>query len=82
MPGKLLPVFRDNVERLMIQKDWGRSELAAEMNVTRSYITQVLGGHRGVALAAIDRFAEALGVEPTALVTPPVVKPKRRAKAS
>ena len=71
MPGKLLPVFRANVQAQMDRRRWDRKDLADAMGVTRSYITQVLGGHRGVGLAAVDNFAAALEVESIALLTPP-----------
>jgi transcriptional regulator with XRE-family HTH domain len=75
--GKLLPVFRENVEMLLSHKGWSRLELAQEMGVTRSYVTQVLGVHRGVGLDAIEKFADALGVEPSDLIKKQ--KAKRRA---
>lgn len=77
MSSKLLPIFRANVESMLIKLGWGRSDLAAEMGVTPSHITQVLGGHRGVGLETIDKMADALGVQASDLLKPP--KANRRA---
>lgn len=79
LAGKLLPVFRANVQAHLDRLGWDRKDLAAAMGVTRSYITQVLGGHRGVGLAAVDNFAEALEVEPVELLE---TTPKKRRRAS
>jgi DNA-binding Xre family transcriptional regulator len=72
---KLLTYFRRNIENLLDQREWGRGDLATVMGVTPSYVTQVLGGHRGVGLEAIDNFAKALDVEPSDLLKAP---PSRR----
>lgn len=68
LTGRLLPVFRANVEYHLDQRGWGRKDLADAMGVTSSYITQVLGGHRGVGLVAVDKFADALKVESVELL--------------
>lgn len=69
MATKLHGVFRENVQRLLTEYGWTRTDLAAEMDVTKGYVSQVMTAHRGIGLEAVDRFAKALGVEPSALIS-------------
>lgn len=71
----LYDIFRENVESLMTSKHWNQTDLADEMGVTQSYVSQVLSGHRNVAFEALDKFSKALGVAPDSLIRPA----KRRA---
>lgn len=68
LAAELIAVFRQNVEALLAKKGWTRGILAEQMAVTPSYVTQVLGGHRGVGLDAVQKFATALGVKPHDLI--------------
>lgn len=78
LAGKLLPIFRENVETHLVKRGWTRADLAEQMEVTRSYVTQILGGHRGVGLDALESVADALNVPAADLIK---VK-KRLQKAS
>jgi len=64
----LYGIFRKNVERLMGENAIGTSELAGKMDVTPSYVSQIMSGHRNVGLEALDKFARALGVSPDSLL--------------
>ena len=68
MAHQLIDAFRANVEALLTKRKMSRSELAERLGCTPSYVTQVLGGHRGVGLEAVENFAKALGVKPETLL--------------
>lgn len=65
---QLTTVFRNNVAEKLRRLGWSRSDFAAQLGVTPSYITQVMGGHRGVGLEAVEKFANALDVAPSSLL--------------
>lgn len=71
MPSKLLPILLKNVESRMLKLGWDNGDLAEEMQVTHSYVTQILGGHRGVGLNTLDKIADALGVPAADLLKAP-----------
>lgn len=75
--SKLLPVFRKNVESHMARLKWDRGDLANAMGCTPSYVTQILGKHRGVGLNTLENVAQALGVPASDLLKP--VRVARRA---
>lgn len=66
------------MQRLLDSYGWSRTDLAREMGVTKGYVSQVMTTRRGVGLEAVDKFAEALQVEPASLITEPK-KPTNKA---
>lgn len=66
---KLQTIFRRNVQRLLDEYGWTQTDLAAEMGVTKGFVSQVMTTHRGVGLESVEKFAAALGVEPSALIS-------------
>lgn len=66
---QLISIFRDNVNDLLLEYGWSRTDLANEMEVTKGYVSQVLVGHRGVGLDAVAKFPKALQVEPGELIS-------------
>ena len=60
--------FGRRVRDLRFHKGWSQEELAAKAGRHWTYCGQVERGQRNVTLLTIYEFAEALGVEPTALL--------------
>jgi transcriptional regulator with XRE-family HTH domain len=60
--------FRENVQAVLHQKGWSRKQLAEEMGVTPSYVTQLLNGYSEPGLAVVEDVAVALGVSISRLV--------------
>lgn len=71
LAGKLLKVFRANVKQRLASMGWNQGDLAEEMGVTPSYITQILGRHRGVGLDVLENVANALDVPADELIKIP-----------
>lgn len=71
---KLHDVFRENVQRLLDEYGWNRTDLANEMGVTRGYVSQVMTAHRGIGLEAVEKFAAALSVEPSDLISEKIIQ--------
>ena len=65
---RLNDLFRANVADLLEKYGWNQNDLAAAMGVTRGYVSQVMTGHVGIGLEGIEKFAEALSVEPSKLI--------------
>lgn len=60
--------FRNNVITLLEQRGMSRADLARAMDVKPPFITQLLNGTYDPGLALVERIAQAIGVEITALV--------------
>jgi transcriptional regulator with XRE-family HTH domain len=60
--------FRDKVHQALEERGWSQSALAREMNVTRSVVSQYLSGRITPGLDVVEKFANALGVDPWNLV--------------
>ena len=60
--------FRENVRAVLAEKGWSRKQLAEEMGVTPSYITQLLNAYHEPGLAVVEDVAIALGVSRERLV--------------
>ena len=66
---KLATIFRDRVIAKLSEYGWTQTDLANQLGVTPSYVSQVMTGHRGIGLDTLENFAEALEVEPAYLIT-------------
>jgi transcriptional regulator with XRE-family HTH domain len=73
--------FGRRVRDLRFHKGWSQEELAEKAHRHWSYIGQVERGDRNVTLITIVEFAEALGVEPHALLAPSLPTGVREAPA-
>jgi transcriptional regulator with XRE-family HTH domain len=67
----LREVFATNLRRLRHAKGLSQDDLAYEAEVSRSYLSQLEKGTFYASLKIIDRLAEALDVEPAALLKLP-----------
>ena len=60
--------FRTKVEAAMKFRGWSQSELARQMNVDRQFIFSYLKQGKSPGLDVVERFANAIGVEPGNLI--------------
>jgi transcriptional regulator with XRE-family HTH domain len=67
----LREVFAANLRRLRHERGLSQDDLAYEAEVSRSYLSQLEKGTFYASLKIIGRLAEALGVEPAALLKLP-----------
>jgi len=65
---KLYEIFCENVRQLMAYHGLNQTELAVRLDVSPSFISQLLNGGRRPGLATIESIADALGVEPHRLL--------------
>ena len=63
-----------NVRRLREKKAWSQEDLAFESELHRTYISGVERGIRNPTVLVIAQLADALGVEPAALLNRPARK--------
>lgn len=54
-----------------VEKGWSQEQLAFECDLDRTYVSAVERSRWNVSLANIERFAQALEVEPWTLLVPP-----------
>ncbi|MGE3365687.1 MAG: helix-turn-helix domain-containing protein [Rhizobiaceae bacterium] len=73
---KLRGVFGLNVQRLRRERKLSQEQLSLISGRTRGYLSSVEAGRRNATLDTLEILAEALDVEPHALITPH--KPDRR----
>lgn len=66
-----LSVFGARLVELRKMKGWSQERLALETGLARSYVGGVERGHRNIAVLNIYRLADALEVEPSALLELP-----------
>ena len=64
-------MFAANLRRLRHERGLSQDDLAYEAEVSRSYLSQLEKGTFYASLKIIGRLAEALGVEPAALLKLP-----------
>ena len=64
----LRQVLAANIRRERTARSWAQDELAHRATLSQTYISQVESGQRAVSVDAIERLAEALGVEAAALL--------------
>lgn len=70
-PGNVREVLAYWVRLLRVEKGWSQERLAMECELDRTYVSAVERCRWNIALANIERFAVALGVEPWTLLKPP-----------
>jgi plasmid maintenance system antidote protein VapI len=58
----------DKIEKIMKKKNMGTIELAMLMEVSQSWIYNVLAGTAGKTFKTADKIATALGVNPKTLI--------------
>jgi transcriptional regulator with XRE-family HTH domain len=68
MSQRIYSAFVANVRERMAELGLSQSELAEQLGVTRSYVSQILGGHRRPGLDTLETFAKALQVKPEDLI--------------
>ncbi len=77
---RLEQVFGLNVRRLRTERRLTQEALADAIGLAVTYVGQLERGRRNPTLKVVERFAEVLGVDPLALLTPAIAappKPKR-----
>ncbi len=67
-------IVANQIRDLRTQKNWSQEELAEKSGLHRTYIGSVERGERNITLRTLQRIADALGCEITALF--PVVAKK------
>jgi transcriptional regulator with XRE-family HTH domain len=68
----LRDVFAINLRRLRHARNLSQDDLAYEAEVSRSYPSQLEKGAFYASLKIVSRLADALGVEPSELLKPPM----------
>jgi transcriptional regulator with XRE-family HTH domain len=68
MTKPLHDVFLENVKLRMEELGINQSELADELRVTKSYISQLLAGRMTPGLDVVDRVAKALKISASAIL--------------
>lgn len=64
------------IRLLRVEKGWSQERLALECELDRTYVSAVERSRWNVSLSNIERFAQALDVQPwTLLCPPPEAKP-------
>ena len=64
----VVQLLGENVRRHRKAKDMTQERLALDAGMERSYVSDLERGMRNPSVRALGRLAEALGVEPTALL--------------
>ena len=79
-PSNVREVLAYWIRLLRVEKGWSQERLAHECELDRTYVSAVERCRWNIALANIERLAQALGVEPWTLLKPPeqAIKPARK----
>ena len=72
MTDYLSDVFRLNVIAALRWRGWSRSDLAARLGTSTDMVSKTLNNPRniGVTMATLGRYSDALGIDPSVMVTP------------
>jgi transcriptional regulator with XRE-family HTH domain len=79
--GRLEQVLARRLREVAKQKGVALSHLADRSGLARSYMWKLLDGSSSATLAAVQRIAEALDVEPLLLLTPVALSVSQHAAA-
>lgn len=74
MSTYLHDLFRDNVRSIMDRDDWTTADLAEAAGMSASYLSQLMNGHRNPGFESLEAIAEALGVDPSELISKKMAK--------
>ena len=80
-PSNVRDVLAYWIRLKRVEKEWSQERLALECDLDRTYVSAVERSRWNVSLSNIERFAQALGVEPWTLLCPPPPEPTRGRKA-
>ena len=70
-PNNLRDVLAYWMRLKRVEKGWSQERLAMECDLDRTYVSAVERSRWNVSLSNIERFAQALDVEPWMLLRPP-----------
>jgi transcriptional regulator with XRE-family HTH domain len=70
---ELVEILGRNVREARKRRGMSQEQLALDADMKRSYVSDLERGTRNPSIKAIGRLAEALGVEPAALLVAPKV---------
>jgi len=65
----LRTVFASNVRRLRSERGFSQSQLAAEAELDRSYLSRLENARNNATLEVVAKIADVLGVKPAELLT-------------
>ena len=65
----LAQVVKDNIVRLLDEKQISRAELARRMEIAQPSVIRMLNGEHELRTDTIERIADAIGVDPLELLT-------------
>ncbi len=68
MSQRIYSAFVANVRERMSELSLSQSDLAERLGVTRSYVSQILSGHRRPGLDTLELFADVLDTQPEDLI--------------
>lgn len=68
MSQRIYSAFVSNVRERMAELSLTQSDLAERLGVTRSYVSQILSGHRRPGLDTLELFANVLDTQPEDLI--------------
>ena len=68
MSQRIYTAFVANVRERMAELELSQSDLAELLGVTRSYVSQILSGHRRPGLDTLETFANVLKIKPEDLI--------------
>lgn len=66
--AKTLELLVSNLDKILQQKGWNRSQLAEEMGIQRQQLSQWLNGGKTPSIEVFDRLSKVLDVEPMKLL--------------
>lgn len=66
---KLAVVFRRKLRERLEEIEWSQQDLANQLGVGKSYVSQLMTGHRNPGLDTLESVAKAVNVEATWLIS-------------
>lgn len=66
---ELFEIFRLQVKHRLEVRGWTQSDLADILGVGKSYVSQILNGHRNPGFETLDAFSKALSCSPEDLIS-------------